>query len=288
MNNKFANCLWFNGKVEEAADFYLNLFQETKRNRTLYFVEDAHGTTGDILTISLTLDNQEFVLLNGGPDFVMTPAISYVINCTDAGHLKRIWEELSKDGEMLMDLDNLPGVGLFGWLNDKYGVSWQLKVGDGKEKITPCFMFANNLYGKAKDAMETWIQYFHNGSILSQSTDNDGNLTIGEFELFGQHFLAMDSAMNHDFTFSMANSFYVYCEDQNEIDNLWDTVTKDGEEYPCGWMMDKFGVPWQTVARDMDDLIDIKEPKKALAVTKELYKMKKIDINLLRKVYEEN
>lgn len=285
--HKFASCLWIEEKPQEVADFYLNAFEETKQGPVNYFVDDLHGTKGDILTISLDLSGQAFILLNGGPEFTPTPAISHVVTCSTKEQLVALWAKLRINGTILMELGEMPGLGLFGWLNDRYGFSWQLKLAEGKQTITPCFLFTNALNGKAEEAIDYWIASFGEGAIDLKLHDEEGEIRLASFHLFDQHFYIMDSAAAHDFGFSLATSFYIYCAGQEEINRLWDQITAEGEEYPCGWMLDKYGVAWQTVTEDMDQLFDYRTPEKAYKTVMALYEMKRIDIEMLRRIFDE-
>lgn len=287
MSHKFVSCFWLNGNVKEATEFYLAAFDQTSQGKTDYFVDDLHGEIGDILTVSLTLANHKFVLLNGGPEFKPTPAISYMVTCSTEADLKELWNKLSENGTILMDIQELPGVGLFGWVNDPFGFSWQLQVQEGPQTITPCFLFANNNYGKGKEAIDFWLATFKQGQELFREPDEQGNIKIASFQLYDQTFYLMESDIPHAFSFSLANSFCIYCENQAEIDSLWDTVTKEGEEYPCGWMVDKFGVAWQTVTEELDEWLSSDKGNKAKQTMLALYEMKKIDLATLKKVYEE-
>ena len=287
MKRKFGSCLWIKERPQETADFYLSVFEDAHQEKVSYFVDDLHGVKGDILTITLRLAGREFVLLHGGPEFAPTPAISYVVTCPTKEQLFQVWKQLSEDGEVLMDLMELPDVGWFGWTNDRYGFSWQLKVAEGPQSITPSLLFANDLYGKGAEAIEYWISSFGQGELLFKLPDEAGHIQLAEFQLFAQPFYLMESAIPHDFTFSLANSFNVYCQDQQEIDRLWSTITDEGEEYPCGWMVDKYGVAWQTVTEGMDRLFDYRNGEKAYQATMAMYEMKKIDIDELRRIYEQ-
>ncbi len=282
--NKMACCLWIDGAPQETADFYLDIFDKSEQKRSLRFVEDIHGRPGEIATIELNLAGSEFILLNGGPEFTPTPAISYVINCEDNTQLENVWQRLSADGTVLMEFQEYPEIGLFGWVEDRYGFSWQVKIGEGAQSITPCIMFANERYEKAQEAVTEWLTIFGGGTDFRLLNDDQTTQLTG-FHLYDQSFLTMDSPEEHKFGFSMANSFYIYCEDQDEIDRLWESVTNEGTEYPCGWMMDKFGISWQTVPRDLSDLLDDHHFEKAYQTTLALYKMKKIDIEKLRSVH---
>lgn len=289
MENKFAPCLWVDNQVEEMTELYTKVFENGKPLKTLYFLEDAHGKIGDILTQSVQLANQEFILLNGGPEFKATPSISYMVTCTSETQLQVLWQELSEGGKLLMNLAIYPGVGQFGWLEDRFGISWQFSLdqSSSSQKITPCFMFSGEQYGNASRAVAEWIEVFQSGEILEHYSNEDLTTKLAKFTLHQQEFMAMDSAVDHDFTFSLANSFYVYCENQKEIDRLWTAITSKGTEMPCGWMGDRFGVAWQTVTRDMDTMLDRKNLTKALAVTQAVYGMMKIDSEELRKIYNE-
>ncbi|CRH17276.1 VOC family protein [Carnobacterium maltaromaticum] len=289
MENKFAPCLWVDNQVEEMTELYTKVFENGKPLKTLYFLEDAHGKIGDILTQSVQLANQEFILLNGGPEFKATPSISYMVTCTSETQLQVLWQELSEGGKLLMNLAIYPGVGQFGWLEDRFGISWQFSLdqSSSSQKITPCFMFSGEQYGNASRAVAEWIEVFQSGEILEHYSNEDLTTKLAKFTLHQQEFMAMDSAVDHDFTFSLANSFYVYCENQKEIDRLWTAITSKGTEMPCGWMGDRFGVAWQTVTRDMDTMLDRKNLTKALAVTQAVYGMMKIDSEELRRIYNE-
>lgn len=289
MENKFAPCLWVDNQVEEMTELYTKVFENGKPLKTLYFLEDAHGKIGDILTQSVQLANQEFILLNGGPEFKATPSISYMVTCTSETQLQVLWQELSEGGKLLMNLAIYPGVGQFGWLEDRFGISWQFSLDQSSsiQKITPCFMFSGEQYGNASRAVAEWIEVFQSGEILEHYSNEDSTTKLAKFTLHQQEFMAMDSAVDHDFTFSLANSFYIYCENQKEIDRLWTAITSKGTEMPCGWMGDRFGVAWQTVTRDMDTMLDRKNLTKALAVTQAVYGMMKIDSEELRRIYNE-
>ncbi len=113
---KITPFLWFNGQAEEAARFYASIFERSKLTSIVRFTEAGPGPKGSVLTASFQLDGQEFVALNGGPEFSFTPAISFAVNCPTQAEIDRLWEALSAGGEK----------GECGWLKDKFGVSWQI------------------------------------------------------------------------------------------------------------------------------------------------------------------
>ncbi len=113
---KITPFLWFDDKAEEAMHFYVSIFNNSKVQGVTRYGEVGPGPKGAVMTASFTLDGQEFVALNGGPSFTFSPAISFVINCETQDEVDRFWEKLSEGGKTLQ----------CGWLQDKYGISWQV------------------------------------------------------------------------------------------------------------------------------------------------------------------
>jgi len=113
---KITPFLWFNDKAEEAVDFYLSVFKNSKVTRVNRYADTEHGKKGSVMSISFVLDGQEFAALNGGPYYTITPGISFVINCASQEEIDYYWEKLSEGGKIQQ----------CGWLTDKYGVTWQV------------------------------------------------------------------------------------------------------------------------------------------------------------------
>jgi predicted 3-demethylubiquinone-9 3-methyltransferase (glyoxalase superfamily) len=113
---KITPFLWFDGKAEEAANFYVSIFENAKILNVSRYPEDSPGAAGTAMTVSFELEGQEFIALNGGPEYSFTPAVSFSIDCKTQAEVDRFWEGLSEGGRP----------GQCGWLEDKYGVSWQV------------------------------------------------------------------------------------------------------------------------------------------------------------------
>jgi len=109
-------CLWFDGKAEEAANFYTSVFKNSKIGEVLLHGEAGPGEKGTVLTVTFTLNGQDFVALNGGPEFHFTPAISLMVPCETQKEVDHYWNRLLEGGASMQ----------CGWLTDKYGVSWQV------------------------------------------------------------------------------------------------------------------------------------------------------------------
>lgn len=113
---KITPFLWFDGKAEEAANFYVAIFKNSKIKGIARYGDAGPGPKGSVMTVALELDGQEFVLLNGGPQFQFSMATSFVVNCETQKEVDDMWDELSAGGKTLQ----------CGWLTDKYGLSWQI------------------------------------------------------------------------------------------------------------------------------------------------------------------
>jgi predicted 3-demethylubiquinone-9 3-methyltransferase (glyoxalase superfamily) len=108
--------LWFDGKAEEAANFYCSIFKDSKIGRVTRYGEAGPGPKGTVMSVIFQLEGQEFFALNGGPLFTLTPAISFFVNCETQQEVDELWEKLSAGGKK----DRC------GWLTDKYGLTWQI------------------------------------------------------------------------------------------------------------------------------------------------------------------
>jgi predicted 3-demethylubiquinone-9 3-methyltransferase (glyoxalase superfamily) len=113
---KITPFLWFDGKAEEAMNFYTSIFENSKIGKVTRYGEAGPGPKGTVMTATFRLDGQQFIALNGGPRFKFTEAISFVINCKTQEEVDHFWEKLSEGGEKSR----------CGWLKDKYGLSWQV------------------------------------------------------------------------------------------------------------------------------------------------------------------
>jgi predicted 3-demethylubiquinone-9 3-methyltransferase (glyoxalase superfamily) len=113
---KIVPFLWYDGKAEEAANFYVSIFKNSKIKNIRRYVEAGPGQKGSVMSAEFELEGQEFIALNGGPHYTFSPAISFFVNCETQAEVDELWEKLSEGGEKVQR----------GWLRDKYGVSWQI------------------------------------------------------------------------------------------------------------------------------------------------------------------
>lgn len=295
---KITPFLWFDGNAEEAANFYASTFGNSKVNKITRYDEDGAASTGmrkgDVMTAEFTLNGQVFVGLNGGPIFQLNPSVSYFVNCKTKKEIDELWQKLSNGGKVLMPLDKYFFSERYGWLEDRFGVSWQLIINEGEfeQKFIPSLLFVNEVCGRAEEAIDFYTKVFKNSKVKSiyryeanQEPDKEGTIAFADFILEGYHFAAMDSAQNHKFNFNEASSFAVNCDTQDEVDYYWDKLTADGgQESMCGWLKDKFGVSWQITPKILGRLISSSNPEVAKKAMQAMLKMKKIIIADLEKV----
>ena len=289
-------CLWFDGNAEEAVNFYVSLFSNSKIGSESRYgdsgAEVSGQPKGSIMTMTFRLEGQPFMALNGGPEFKFNPAISFFVNCKTEKEIDGLWKKLSEGATVLMELGKYPFSEKFGWLQDKFGISWQLMIHDGSQKIVPFLTFVGDQFGKAEEAMNLYTSLFPNSGTenveryAKGEQDKEGAIKHAVFRLNEQDFMAMESSRSHQFTFSHAISFMVNCENQSEVDHFWNKLSKDGQEEPCGWVLDKFGVSWQIVPIVLPELLQDPDRKKAEKVMKAMLQMKKIDINALKQAYD--
>ena len=278
MTNQIYPCLWFDGKAKEAAEFYCSIFSNSKI------------TADTALVVKWEIEGTTVMGLNGGPMFSINPSISLFVTCDSTEETERIWNSLLEGGKAMMALDKYPWSEKYGWVADKFGMTWQIMLGklpDGMQKIIPSFLFAGEQYGMAVEAINTWVALFPNSKahelMLYQEAEPQpaGNLKFGHFTLNNTLFAAMDGIGDHTFKFNEGVSLVVECDTQEEIDRYWDELTgNDGRESMCGWLADKFGVSWQIVPKIIEKLMS--DPEKGPRAMQALMKMKKLDIATLQ------
>ncbi|KIH71838.1 VOC family protein [Salinicoccus roseus] len=292
--------LWFDTEAEEAVEFYMSIFPESKlTDRTT-----LHDTpSGDAQQLSFELYGYRFMAINAGPYFTFNPSISFFVNFDPLRdeeaerNLEKTWNALIDGGTALMPLDEYPFSKKYGWVEDKFGVSWQLILGGPEAgdwpKIVPSLMFIDQNLGKCEDALEFYLSVFEKsrmGEIARFPEDTPphlpGSIMYSDFMIEGQWFSAMDSAGPHEFNFNEAISLMVLCEDQKAVDYYWDALSAEPEAEQCGWLKDKFGVSWQIIPKEMNEMISNGSPEQLRKVTQAFLEMKKIDLEALKQAYE--
>jgi predicted 3-demethylubiquinone-9 3-methyltransferase (glyoxalase superfamily) len=276
MKNQIYPCLWFDGKAKDAAEFYCTVFNDTKI------------TSESPMVVTFEAAGQKFMCLNGGPHFTINPSISFYVVFENENEIDTAWKKLLEKGQVLMPYDKYDWSENYGWLQDKFGVNWQLSLGkkeDVGQKFTPVFMFTREQAGNAEKAIEFYTSVFDNSSVVgilrytTDDPDTEGTIKHAQFKLGKNVFMAMDSSLDHKFSFNEAVSLVVECDTQEQIDYYWDKLSAVPEAEQCGWLKDQFGVSWQIVPSILEKLMS--NPFRSQRVVDAFMKMKKFDIETL-------
>lgn len=240
------------------------------------------------MVVNFELAGQKFMGLNGGPTYAPNPSLSFFVVGETRDEIGQAWDKLAAGGKVLMPLDQYDWSEQYGWVQDKFGISWQLALGKLEEvgqKFTPTLLFTNQSAGKAEQAIHFYTSIFANSSVVGilkyGAADKEvaGTIKHAQFKLGQQVFMAMDSSVPHSFSFNAGISLVVDCQTQEEIDYYWSKLTEGGQENKCGWLIDKYGVSWQIVPVILGKLMS--DPEKAPRVTRAFLQMKKFDLEKL-------
>lgn len=300
--------LWFDDNAEQAINFYVSVFPNSKIISLNKYPEGSNekefqNMEGKLINGIFELNGYQFQCLDGGPIFKFNPSISFFLNFDPskdayaADNLQTTWDKLIDGGEVLMDLGEYPYSKKYGWLKDKFGVSWQLMLtnpeGEERPFIIPSLMFIGDKTGKAQEAMEYYISMFPDSKAGMVSNypegaapDEQSKVAFEDFTLANQWFAAMDSGRQHDFNFNEAISFIVDCQDQAEVDHYWQMSAITASEQ-CGWLKDKYGISWQIIPKQLGELMSGPDKDANDRVLHAMLQMKKLDVTELEKAAQE-
>ena len=292
--------LWFDTQAREAAEHYCSVFPDSRVTHVSVLRDTP---SGDCDVVSFTLAGHPFQAISAGPLFKFNPAVSFMVNLDPSRdarareHLDTLWAALIDGGQALMPIDAYPFSPRFGWVQDRFGLSWQLILsnpeGEPRPFLTPALMFTGERCGKAEEAGAFYRSVF-DGSRAGQvarypagmEPNLEGAVMFSDFRLGDTWFAAMDSAHEHGFGFNEAVSFMVYCRDQAEIDRYWEELSAVPEAEQCGWCKDRYGLSWQIVPVGFDEVMSSGDQEKTARVTRAFLAMKKVDIAALEAAAE--
>lgn len=268
-------CFWFDNQGQQAAEFYCSIFN------------NANITASNPIVTEINLNGFKVMALNGGPMFNINPAISLFVNCNNMNDVNQLWQKLIAGGKAMIDIGEYDWSKRYGWLQDKFGVTWQISYSENPEHhqhITTALLFTSNVFGQAKAAMDFYCNLFKDAGITqlipyTNANELDGKTLYAEFNLHNTPFIAMDGPGQHQYTFSEGVSLVVNCDTQEEIDHYWNALSAVPQAEQCGWLKDKFGISWQIVPSILGKLMS--DPTRAPRVTEAFLKMKKFDIQTL-------
>jgi predicted 3-demethylubiquinone-9 3-methyltransferase (glyoxalase superfamily) len=294
--------LWFDTLAVEAAHFYARVMPKT----TVDYVGTMHGTpSGDVDLVEFTIANQRFLAMSAGPAFKINPSISFMLNFDPLMDkqaektLRKVWSQLIPDGTVRMELGEYPFSKLFGWVEDRFGVNWQLILtdpeGDPRPFVLPALMFTKAQAGKADAAINHYVKVFPKSTRgftapypEGSPGEKAGTLMFADFQLCGQWLVASDSAQAHDFAFSEAVSLLVECDTQEELESLTNALSAQPEAEICGWLKDRYGVSWQVAPRSLQQMMRTGTQAQVDALVQATLQMKRLDILELHRLYRQN
>lgn len=291
--SRIVPCIWLDDQAEAAAELYTSTIGGEVSAVARYpesFDNPGHKPRGSVMTIDLAVGGQRFTLLNGGPQLRPSPSISFFLAGDDAADVTRLHDALVEGGKTLMPLDAYPWSPRYAWVEDRFGVSWQIMLGERPTptaRVLPCLMFANAQHGRAEEAMTLYTRVFPDGRVVSIDRYGEGpaegKVVHGRFEICGQAMTAMDSHERHAFDFDDGLSLQVMCTDQAEVDHYWDALAEGGSHGPCGWLKDRFGVAWQVVPKQMAAWATHPDPVARDRAFQAMLTMQKLDVATLER-----
>jgi len=293
--------LWFDTQAKEAAEFYVKAFGGDSAITQVTVLPDT--PSGNAVALSFKLRGYNLAAISAGPYFKINPAVSFMLNFDPLHNpqareeLTALWTKLAAGGQVRMPLGAYPFSEYYGWIEDKYGVSWQLILsrpeGEPRPFIVPSLMFTKDMAGRAEEAIKFYMSVFHETQLgttarypAGLTPDQEGMLMFADFQLEGQWFAAMDSAGPHEFKFNEGLSFMIKCANQEELDYYFAKLSAVPEAEQCGWLKDKFGLSWQVVPTVMDEMMATGSPEQIARVTKAFLPMKKFDLVTLQAAFD--
>ena len=297
-NQRIVPCLWFDDQAEAAASFYETHFPEGRVLAVAHFPRSGpnppNKPPGSVLTVDFSIAGQRFTALNGGPSFRPNPSVSFHVRLPDAAAVDALHAVLIDGGVEAMPLGAYPWSPRYAWVQDRFGVSWQLIAMPDvrRPEIVPALMYAGHHHGRARAAIAAYVAAFPDSRIASVEDFGEGEggeagtVKHAALELLGQPLIAMDGGSFHDFGFDEGVSLQVLCADQAEVDRLATALAADGgEEGPCGWVRDRFGVWWQVVPEAVAAWLTSGDEAARDRVFQALMPMRRVDLATLERAY---
>ena len=297
MSPAIVPCLWFDDQAQEAAQFYTRTFGEGRILATSHYPSSFDSPTGQprgsVLTVDFEVLGRRFTALNGGPTFQINPSISFFVQTETPARTDALCAELGQGGKVLMAPDKYPWSERYGWVQDRYGVSWQVMTSrraPGHAAIVPCLMFAEAQHGRAEEAMQAYTAAFPDSRIVDvqrygADRGPQGKVVHGRFVLAGQDFTAMDSHDARGATFNEGVSLAVMCQDQAEVDTYWTRLSRGGRPGVCGWLKDAFGLSWQIVPARVSEWMASGDAPASERAFRAMLGMTKLDVGRLEAAF---
>lgn len=262
-------CLWFDQEGKSAAEFYTDIFP------------DSEILSSDALVTRYNLLGCPFMNLNGGPRYQKNPSVSFFVY--GAAQIDDLYMKLKDGGKVFMPLGKYDWSEKYAWVEDKFGVSWQLDADEinSDQKIVPCLLMTMEQMQMVKKAAEYYCSILTPSQILMSypPESKTEEVVFSQIRIRGMLMNIMSGRPENQFGFTPGISMVVECENQDEIDNYWELLGKNGRYDVCGWLSDAYGFSWQIVPEILGTLMN--GPNRQQVIDAFL-KMQKFDIEALK------
>ncbi|MBC9944514.1 VOC family protein [Leucobacter sp. cx-328] len=289
MTQQIVPKIWCDGNAEEMASFYENAFRGSGREIHIEvdgrypetgLADFQQALAGKALSVTMTIEGYRIGLINGGPEYAPNASVSFALNFDAAilsggaacarETLDLLWDALLVGGAEVIPLGESPLSDKYGWVRDRFGVHWQLVLASPNRSprpfVLPAMTFACAAQNRATEALALYTSVFEKlpGGAGVTNTQSYGAqvgkasaeaLVFGEFHLGDDWFIAIDNPLEEEHCFTCGVSLEVQCDDQAQIDVVWDALSASPEAEQCGWLVDEFGVSWQVVPKNMGELM---------------------------------
>lgn len=282
--------LWYDTEAKEAVAFYVELFGG-KIDWT-YTITDT--PSGDSDLIQFQLGDMTLAAISAGPYFKLNESMSLMVNVANKDEVIRLYQALSEGGRILMPLGEYPFSPYYVWLEDRFGLSWQLSYAPDLDKpyqFDICLLFSQEQVGLAQPMLDYYKDKLPQASVGQLSYYGEGEaaveaakLNYAELLVAGQKLIVMDHGYGGEASFNEAFSLMVYVDSQDELNFYYDLLSAVPEAEMCGWVKDQFGISWQIVPRILMEAYDTANPEQIKAVNAAVMTMKRLDFATIQTI----
>ncbi|NQJ68887.1 VOC family protein [Streptococcus suis] len=282
--------LWYDTEAKEAVAFYVDLFGG-KIDWT-YTITDT--PSGDSDLIQFQLGDMTLAAISAGPYFKLNESMSLMVNVASKDEVTRLYQALSEGGRILMPLGEYPFSPYYVWLEDRFGLSWQLSYAPDLDKpyqFDICLLFSQEQVGLAQPMLDYYKDKLPQASVGQLSYYGEGEaaveaakLNYAELLVAGQKMIVMDHGYGGEASFNEAFSLMLYVDSQDELNFYYDLLSAVPEAEMCGWVKDQFGISWQIVPRILMEAYDTASPETVKAVNDAVLTMKRLDFATIQTI----
>ncbi|MCK3905074.1 VOC family protein [Streptococcus suis] len=282
--------LWHDTEAKEAVAFYVDLFGG-KLDWT-YTITDT--PSGDSDLIQFQLGDMTLAAISAGPYFKLNESMSLMVNVASKDEVTRLYQALSEGGRILMPLGEYPFSPYYVWLEDRFGLSWQLSYTPDLDKpyqFDICLLFSQEQVGLAQPMLDYYKDKLPQASVGQLSYYGEGEaaveaakLNYAELLVAGQKLIVMDHGYGGEASFNEAFSLMVYVDSQDELNFYYDLLSAVPEAEMCGWVKDQFGISWQIVPRILMEAYDTASPETVKTVNDAVLQMRRLDFDQIKEI----